>query len=302
MRITIVTRALRWLPLLLLAAPACELPGTRAMKQELAELRTVSAEKDSLLQEVVENTRLMSDISAQLATVQDRGRGPAMRLSAESPIATYRDSLLERIREVTARVNDSESRLRAAQRRVRALTIETDSLKAQMTRYDSLIGDFQTVIDNQRTTIATLTEQVNALQTENVQLTIRNAALSDTVSTLKVKDKTAYYVIGTKKELLERGIVTEEGGSRFLFIFGKRGKTLVPARELDAADFVRIDRWQTMEIPFPRDDKAYKIVSRQNVESLEVAPDNDGKLRGSLRIESPEGFWLPSKFLIIVQS
>lgn len=302
MRRAIVGRRFWWLPVLALSIQACETASTRAMRQELAELQTVSAEKDSLLQEVVENTRLMSDISAELTKVQDRSRGPAMRLSGESPIATYRDSLLERIRDVTTRVNESESRLRAAQRRIRALTVESDSLKAQMTRYDSLIGDFQAVIDNQRTTIATLTEQVNALQAENVQLTIRNVALTDTVSTLKTKDKTAYYIIGTKKELLERGIITEEGGSRFLFIFGKRGKTMVPARELQEDDFTRIDRWTTTEITFPRDDKPYKIVSRQNVESLEVLPDKDGKLRGGLKIADPEAFWLPSRFLIIVQS
>ncbi len=298
---TVATRAW-WLPMMLVAVAGCETQGTRAMRQELTQLQTVSAEKDSLLQEVMANTKLMSDISAELAKVQDRSKGPAMRLSGESPIAAYRDSLLERIKDVTARVNDSESRLRTAQRRIRALTADSDSLKAQIIRYDSLIADFQTVIDNQRTTIATLTEQVDALQSENVQLTIRNVALTDTVSTLKTKDKTAYYVIGTKKDLLERGLIRKEGGARFLFIFGKRGETLVPAHDLDASEFTRIDMWTTTEIQLPRDDKAYKIVSRQNVESLELAPADDGKVRGSIKIASPDGFWLPSKFLIIVES
>lgn len=280
-----------------LGAAACQNP---AVQRELEELRSVSAEKDSLLREVVANTQLMSDISAELAKVRDP-RGPAMRISGESPIASYRDSLLERIREVTERVNESEGRLQAAQRRIRTLTTSSDSLRAQVARYDSLITDFQTVIDNQRTTIASLTTQVNQLQEENTRLTVRNVALTDTVTTLKEKDKRAYYVVGTKKELIEWGIVREEGGARFLFIFGKRGETLVPARELSDSAFTVIDRWNTTEIPFPRTDKAYRIVSRQNVEALAEAPD-DGKLRGSLRIANPEAFWLPSRFLIIVES
>jgi hypothetical protein len=43
------------------------------------------------------------------------------------------------------------------------------------------------------------------------------------------------------------------------------------------------------------------MVSRQNVEYLETKPNEDGWLTGGVKIASPEGFWAPSKFLILVE-
>ena len=113
---------------------------------------------------------------------------------------------------------------------------------------------------------------------------------------------TAYYIVGTKDELIEQGIVTEVGGSRVLFIFGRAGKTLVPARELDTAQFTPIDLRTTLEIALPDSLATYRIASRQNVAFLADPPDKDGKVRSPLRITSPDEFWLPSKFLIVVRS
>src|SRR2546429_6341430 len=41
----------------------------------------------------------------------------------------------------------------------------------------------------------------------------------------------SYYVVGTKDELEQKGIITEEGGARFLFVLWKSGKTLVRSEE-----------------------------------------------------------------------
>lgn len=278
---------------------ACQRGPDPEAQAQLAELTVLAAEKDSLFRQVAENARLMSDISAQLATVADQERLARVAETAESPVAATRDSLRVMVEDVTSRLGTLETRLADSRRRVQRLDRTSDSVRAA---FETAITDLQTTMENQRTTIAFLTSHLETLQAENVQLASERAALADTVEQLIDVQNTAYYVIGTKDELLADGIVTEEGGSRVLFIFGKRGKTLVPARTLDTALFTPIDLRTTTELALPDSAADYRIASRQNLGFLADPPADDGKIRGMLRITSAQDFWLPSKFLIIVRS
>ncbi len=289
---------------LVLAAPFVLFGCTQAAHEEVVQelnskieqLSLVSAEKDSLLSEVVENSKLLSDIGTELSRVKDR-TGSVEVVSPESGPMTNREVILAKIKDLAARVDESEARLRASQRKIQALTKDADSLA-----FD--ISGFQSIIETQRLTIQGLVTQVQQLEQEKVQLvqektllTEEKAALMDTVQTLNIREKTVYYVIGTKKELIEKGLAVEEG-SKFLF-FG--GKSLQPARTLSESLFTAVDRRELTEITFPLPDKNYKIISRQNLASLATPVEKDGKVKGGIEIAEIDEFWAPSKYLIIVE-
>src|SRR5439155_1119183 len=86
----------------------------------------------------------------------------------------------------------------------------------------------------------------------------------DTLENMSTINNTVYYVVGTKDELEQKGVIQEEGGARFLFVLWKSGKTLVPARNLDPGAFTVADRRHFTELPLPAADKEYRIVSRQD--------------------------------------
>jgi regulator of replication initiation timing len=210
--------------------------------------------------------------------------------------------MLTQVRQLTARSAESEEKLQASEKRIASMNRESGELKNAVASMQRTVTEFQSVISNQKTTIASLMEQVSALQTENTRLATRTAELSDTVSVMTARDNTVYYIIGTKDELVRRGIVTEEGGSRVLFVFGKRGKTIVPARDLDPAQFTAIDQREVTEIPLPEADHDYRIASRQDLTGLATPPGEDGKIRGTITIADPERFWENNRFLIIVRT
>ena len=137
------------------------------------------------------------------------------------------------------------------------------------------------------TTIDLLTEQVNTLTAENV-------ALRDSLST-------GYYVIGTRDELKKKGILTEQGGGRVLFILWRTGKTLQPARNLNPTLFTAIDTRKVTQIPLPSARAEYRVASLQDLDYVAEQRDNN-KFSGvsSLTITSPVDFWRNSKFLVIV--
>ena len=287
--------------LAVIAAAACG-PDAET-ERRLAQLDTVSAEKDSLLIQVSENALLMSEIGAELARVN----APTTTDASETPIAVTRDSLLSNIRSLTTRLQESEARLVESEQRIGALTGESAG-------FERTIAQLRSTISNQKETIASMTEQVEALREQNVRLTEANVvlsesnvtlseenlALADTVSRLAERDNTVYYVIGTKDDLLRRGVVVEEGGSRVLFVFGKRGKTLVPARQLDPGQFVMVDKRTFSEIPLDPE-KEYVIASRQDFGALDPQPGDDGHVSGVLRIADPDRFWSGGRYLVIVE-
>jgi uncharacterized coiled-coil protein SlyX len=262
------------------ALAAC---GTSAeTERKLAELEQVNAQKDSLMQEVALSSRLISNVNTELAKVKvNRNR---LHVTSESPVTASSDTLVAKLHYVVARVGETERALSDSRQRIKNLTALSDSLRAA---YDSTVGNLQDVIASQKTTIDLLTDQVNTLTEENV-------ALRDSLST-------GYYVIGTRDELKKKGILTEQGGGRVLFILWRTGKTLQPARNLDPSLFTAIDTRKVTSIPLPNARASYRVASLQDLDYVSEHNDHN-KYSGvaSLTITSPVDFWRNSKFLVIV--
>ena len=258
--------------------------GTSAeTERKLAELEQVNAQKDSLMQEVAISSRLISDINVELEKVNVRnGR---LRVSSESPITASTDTLMAKLKYVVARVSEVEGALSASRQRVKNLTNLSDSLR---TAYDSTVSNLQAVIATQKNTIDFLTDRVNTLTEENV-------ALRDSLAT-------GYYIVGTRDELKKKGILTEQGGGRVLFVLWRTGKTLQPARNLDPREFQAIDTRVVTQIPLPSARGEYRVASLQDLSYVAEQREHN-KYSGTpvLTITSPADFWRTSKFLVIIQ-
>lgn len=275
--------------------------STEYYRTQAANLAVISAEKDSLLMDLTETTKLITDVSVELATIQTPRAPNAPVVGGEGITSDERAEVLQKVRQLTARVRRSEARLAETRKRVDSLTTVSDDLRSTLAAYAQTITELEGVIAEQKTTIQGLTDQVSALMAQNVQLAEAKAVLEDTVSAMSERENEVWYVVGTKKELMARGLITEEGGTRFL-VFTRTGETLVPARVLDPAQFTLADKRTLTEIAMPKTNKEYRIVSRHDLAYAESDQMKNGKFKGSLRIVAPEQFWGPSKFLIIVEN
>lgn len=287
------------------AMTACD-TARAELEQKVVELQTVSAQKDSLMQEVMSTTQFVSDLSTDLAAVKALNAGKpvaaeASELEGKSP-AQLRAQVRERVRDLAERFQQTESRLAQSRARVSNLTSSNADMQKQLAVYDSTINSLRAVMESQKTEISSLSEQVQGLQQANVTLaaardtlTMQRDQLTSTVSAMTTESNKAYYIVGTESDLVKRGIIQKRGG--FLGI----GRTVAPARSLSEADFTVIDRMRDSSISFPKADKRYQIVTRQDTRFLAVQPDKDGALREGLRVASPEQFWASSKFLILIE-
>ncbi|HJR36016.1 MAG TPA: hypothetical protein VJ817_13760 [Gemmatimonadales bacterium] len=298
-------------PLALVAALACDRGGTGVAaripsdssefyRTQVEQMTTVAAAKDSLVRDLAETTRLLSDINTEIMKVSAARKPVEPVVGGEGVATNDRAMVLKRVQDLTARLKANESRLAASQRRLRSLTSQTDSLKGFVTDLQATIDGLNATLESQRTTIATMEADLTGARQQVATLSTEKAELTDTVSAVTTRENTVYYVIGTRSELKDRGIIKEEGGTRFL-IFTRTGEVLKPGDNLDPSAFTQVDRRTVTEIKLPDPNKEYQLVSNQNIAYSNIPLDAKGRIKGSLQISSPERFWGQHRFLILVE-
>ena len=202
----------------------------------------------------------------------------------------------------------SEARVASLRSRASTLAKRDDQLTQQVALYEKTIADLrdaaekqraemQSIIDEQGTRIVALNSKIDTVSKDNVRLAGERSALSDTVSQLTTEKNTVYYVIGTRDELVKKGVLVEEGSRPVLGLFGSR--PVAPARTLDPAAFTRIDRLRDRTITLPEGE--FSIVSRQDVAFATPGETHDKRITRSLQVDRPDKFWEPSKFLVLVR-
>ena len=300
--------------LVLGAATVVTTTGCQDRKQlttALAEAKAAEADKDSLLTEVLETTQFVSDINAELAKAKGLAVTPAKSdpgVPGANADRAARSAALERVKQVIARLNETDTKLAATAKRAKQSQQRNARLLAQIETFKKTVDDLRTTAEQQKTQyeaviadqqhqIVALNGRVDTLNKRVDTLTAVKVALTDTVSTLTSYKNTVYYAIGTKDELMKKGVIVKEG-AKFLFFGGTR---VEPARTVVPEAFTAVDKTQATSIPLPHPDKKYTIVSRQNPTYLASAP-KDGKISGqALQIGQPEEFWSASKYLILVE-
>ncbi len=269
------------------------------------EQQRINEQKDSLVSDVLATTAMVTEINADLARVGGLGVSPVSS-SGDRPVAGAAEDravLLGKIREVISRLAAADDLIEEQKQRVGQLTEQRRRLVAQLEAFQGTIEELkatalqqESLITEQREQIKTLASRVDTLSQETDRLATERAAIADTLQDVVDESNTVYFVVGTKDELLEKGVVVEEG-SKFL-VFGS--KTLQPARELDAGVFQRLDRRVDTVLTVPEPTREYKIVTRQDPKFLSSTVTNKGKVKGDLHVATQE-FWAAGKFLILVR-
>ena len=260
--------------------------------------------RKDLLDEVMASTQFANDINAELSKARALATKPKPTLenAAESEkVNDQRKEIVARISHLVARLDSVQTRLATTRARAAKLSKQDSGLVAKVAEYEKSMADLQASIEKQRADFQAVidrqTMQIASLNGQVDTLTHVKVALVDTVNQLTTEKNTAYYVVGTRDELIKKGILVAEGPKRFL-IAGSR--TVKPARELDPTNFTKIDRLADRTITLPAGQ--YQILSRQNPAYAAAKEQKDGKISGELTINEPEEFWKTSPFLIIVRS
>jgi hypothetical protein len=285
-----------------------------SLQRQMAVFERISAEKDTLLREVRDAHILIEAVAEQLRRMD--GSGIEVELSdsiradpngaglvaADGEVAvdpageipsgpgTYRDAMLRKLETVRRRLSDVEDSSRVRGERLLEAARDNDRLRAEVEEHLRTIEGQKDMISTYLVRIAELETQVTALTDSTRKLTEANEILADSLRRITTRANAAWYVVGTREQLVRAGVLTEEGG-----VLGF-GKSLTPSRAMTRNVFTRIDRLRDTVIALP-EAKEYRIISRHDPGLVSVEASSLG---GTLRIKNPERFWSASGWLIIV--
>ena len=209
----------------------------------------------------------------------------------EANASTKLEGIQGKVQALIARLNASEARVRKMRQDQLAHAQVDSQHVAQLAEYERSIVEMRATVERQQSEIAMLTQRVDSLSTANTVLIARTTEMS-------AREDSVFVAIGSEKDLIKRGVIKKEGGTKLMF---GRGKTIVAARHLEPAQFQTISKLKDLTIDLPDPNKTYRIVTRQDMHFAEPQDPKKGRVKGSLKISDPNAFWGGSKYLILVE-
>lgn len=186
-------------------------------------------------------------------------------------------------------IEDLEKRLKDSGVRMRSFENRIASLNQTITQNTAEMDELRRVVEEKDYQIAELSTRLDQYQTE---LEVKNEELynkeMDILETNRQMN-TAYYALGSYKELKEQGIVDRTGGLLGI------GSTKTIQQNLQNEYFTPLDIREIKTIPIAS--KTAKIITEHPDDSYELIME-DG-LISALVIEKPEEFWKISKYAVI---
>lgn len=265
-----------------------------ALKERMMQFERLSAEKDTLLSELREAHLLIEGVATEL---RQFAAGDSVRVveagDDEGSKLTTREIMIRRLEAVRRHLAEMEDSSRVRGERLAEVARENESLRATVEEHLRTMESQRLLMTSYVERIGQLETEVLALAERNQQLTLEKEVLADSLQRLAANAKIAYYVVGTREELLRAGVLTEEGG-----VFSRLGRTLTPSRRMARTVFTRIDREHDTVLRLPPG-HSYRIISQHDAYYVDFPDDQDEE--PAMRIRDPERFWATSDYLIIVR-
>jgi DNA repair exonuclease SbcCD ATPase subunit len=187
------------------------------------------------------------------------------------------------------KLDDVKKKLGKSNFQVKELEKMVENFTAQLEQKDGEIAVLRTQLEDMNIQITSLTKNVGDLEQMNVEKEAVIADQKQMIDQKTIEANTAYYVIGTRKELKDNNIITSEGG--FIGI----GKNKKLKGDFSEQLFTKIDIRQVVQIPLSG--KKSQIVTTHNSNSFKISGENGNRV---LEILNKDEFWKTSKYLVII--
>ncbi|MEM6299138.1 MAG: hypothetical protein AAF740_10675, partial [Bacteroidota bacterium] len=201
-------------------------------------------------------------------------------------------SISESMEAIDSQLRDSRARIRELEARLQQKAAENSNLSGTVKSLEGMVVQLKKTISDKDQTISDLQTQIESLEDEVAGLTVqykmevnRGDSLQTGLDQTKLDLNTAYYIIGTNRELKKKDVLVNK----------KRG--FESSRNLKY--FTKIDIREETKIAIGKDLKAKKIdLVPERPESSYKLMEEGGTLY--LQINDKDTFW-QDKFLAIVK-
>lgn len=270
------------------------------LEQERSEMRDemyqAYKEIDNNLAEILAHENVIGMVPYQ----QGEGKYLSPRLRIKNELEIIESLLKENHKlmdEITTESSGKDEKLTAYENRVSQLEKRLKQYKQSLNEHEMVNRDLQNKLNDSEARVIYLNNEVfvrtTKIDEQTYQMDVQKKQLSRQADELAQKEQlvnTAYFAVGSYKDLNQAGILQKEGGVAGI------GGTKVLQGDAVPGEFVRIDRRNYTIIPVHS--RKAELITAHDPASYEWVKDE--KEIVWLKISDPELFWDKSKYLVIV--
>ncbi|GCD80868.1 Cbp1 family collagen-binding glycoprotein adhesin [Schleiferia thermophila] len=255
------------------------------LKSEKSELEQRSKEQDSIISIL---TEVIEDVQHNLNVIREKeGRIRLAEEASSEKFKSLKDAVVQDIQDVNsiieeskAKINRLNQQLASSKGQIKNLGVLVESLKKQLEERENTIAELTRAIEEKDETIRQLTRKVQIITEESQR----------TISAKEAELNRCYYIIDTRRNLKDKGIIDSQGG--FLGI----GRVKTVSGSVDPSLFTAADMRELNRLEL--DTRSIKLISEHPTGSYSI--EREGKKISALVIEDPKTFWSISKILVIM--
>lgn len=256
-------------------------------------LALVAAAKDSILNDVFASLTAISENLDMIKSRENIVTAQSGELNRETKTKIAEDiqeidQLLLENRQTIERLKNSAEQLRKANVRIAKLDKLVATLNAQIDQKDREITSLKENLEKRNVEVKQLTSKVATLNSTVAELDIKRAALEIQVDNQARELNTAYYIVGTAKELIAQGVITKSGFLK---------KTFKVNGNTDINNMTRVDIRTTSG--FKINHKRIAIASTHPSDSYTLVKNANGEIE-KLEIKDRVRFWESSRVFVVV--
>lgn len=255
-------------------------PELDSLRAENERLKAESMAKDQSIDEFLKS---LNEIEENLNTIKEREKIVRISSSKIENENSRQEQIAADINMIGQLLLENKNKIASLNKKLKAAGIKSAEL-------EKIIEGLNKKLEEKDNEIASLKEELTIANAALEKLFVEYNQRLDELDDKTGKLNTAYYVIGTKKELLEKGVITKEGG------FVGIGKTNKLKSDFNKEYFTKIDITTTSSIPLLT--KKASVITTHPSGSYKIEGNKDKAEK--LVIINAEEFWSASKYLVII--
>ncbi|RIJ45960.1 hypothetical protein D1614_20790 [Maribellus luteus] len=250
--------------------------------------------KDSAVTGYLED---FNEIMATLDSIKTMEKLVTVKSSGQREMSyTQKQAILDDVALLNEMLQKNKEQLAALQKKLNNANYKVGKLNSTIAELERLVSSLQKQVDEKDAEIARLNTDVQNLSRDVIQLNEKIAVMetesqekSNTIDRQVQELNKAFFVIGSRKELEESGVVDRSGG--FMGI----GRTSVVKEDFNKEVFTAVDIRDFAYIPL--NTKKAEVITVHPAGSFHISGE---KTADTLFIDNQNIFWNASKFLVIV--
>jgi len=257
----------------------------KTLMQDNKELKNLYEKSTATIGEIQSSLEsLDQDLSGQLFTKDEMpGTTPEDR----------RSKIVNSISNMRSQIENDKKKIATLEKQLSQSKTQLKGVQEVVNKLKASIADKEKIMDELQQRLGILNETLETeRRTSQEEIQKREMTISEKqqqLSQQNVEANTIYYIYGTRKELMEKGIVDRKGGLLGI------GKVTTVNRNLIADKFTQMNLLDSQQISFPVTKKGYSVLSNHVATTYNVQKVDNNYI---LTITDPGNF-RKQKFVVI---